>query len=82
MYGQKKKSKERNRNARELIKKLQGKFSESYAPLGTLFLEINENNSYNLTSVSFSGYIFNPSVSIILELSCLLFCLSIKLLKI
>ncbi len=30
------------KKAGELIKKLQGKFSESYAPLGTLFLEIND----------------------------------------
>ena len=30
------------KKASELIKKLQGKFSESYAPLGTLFLEIND----------------------------------------
>ena len=30
------------KKAGELIKKLQGKFSESYAPLGTLYLEIND----------------------------------------
>ena len=30
------------KKAGELIKKLQGKFSESYAPLGTLFLEMND----------------------------------------
>ena len=30
------------KKAGELIKKVQGKFSESYAPLGTLFLEIND----------------------------------------
>ena len=30
------------KKASELIKKLQGKFSESYAPLGTLFLEMND----------------------------------------
>jgi alpha-L-fucosidase 2 len=30
------------KKAGELIKKLQGKFSESYAPLGTLYLEMND----------------------------------------
>ncbi len=30
------------KKAEQLIKKLQGKFSESYAPLGTLLLEIND----------------------------------------
>ena len=30
------------KKAGELIKKLQGKFSESYAPLGTLFMDIND----------------------------------------
>ena len=30
------------KKAGELIKKLQGKFSESYAPLGTLFLDFND----------------------------------------
>ena len=35
--------KEKNyKKAGELIKKLQGKFSESYAPLGTLFLEMDD----------------------------------------
>ncbi|MCX6212223.1 MAG: glycoside hydrolase family 95 protein [Bacteroidetes bacterium] len=30
------------KKAGELIKKIQGKFSESYAPLGTLYLELND----------------------------------------
>ena len=30
------------KKAQSLVKKLQGKFSESYAPLGTLLLEFND----------------------------------------
>ena len=35
------------KKADQLIKKLQGKFSESYAPLGTLYLEVNDDPYIN-----------------------------------
>jgi len=38
---------ENYRLADSLVKKLQGKFSESYAPLGTLYLDFNSNNPKN-----------------------------------